>query len=287
MPRPTPKVTASYLEELGRSPLIQSTKNAQGSVLVYLEAHPEEASYLSAREIAKRCNVSDSTVIRAVQTMGYEGFPKYQEWLRKNLAQRRTTVERFSHAHKNEPLAKIFSKDIENIKTTWEAIPKADFSRAAKLIAGTPRIWLLGLRMAHSVAVILKEGLVFLGFDVRMLLAGNGDFWDEAAALTQNDVIISIGLPRYTRITIELTEFARFRGAHVIAITNGPHSPLTKLAEISFDIAYGLDGYIESYTAAVSFAQALLVGISNEKGKEGLAALEEKEKLWMDRNVYY
>ncbi len=263
------------------------SSNAQNSVLIYLESHTEEASYLSAGEIAKRCGVSDSTVIRAVQSIGHEGYPKYQKWLRKDLTHRRTTVERFTHAHKKNFLAKNFSKDLENIRTTWEMIQEDSFNSVTKLIANAPRVWLLGLRMAHSVAVILKEGLVFLGIDVRMLLAGNGDFWDEASALTKDDVIITIGLPRYTRITIDLTTYAQSKGARVVAITNGPQSPLAKLAEFSFTIAYGLEGYIESYTAAISFAQALLVGVSNEKGSEGLSALNKKEKLWAEQKVYY
>ncbi len=39
--------------------------------------------------------------------------------------------------------------------------------------------------------------------------------------------------------------------------------------------------------AAISFAQALLVGVSNEKGSEGLSALNKKEKLWAEQKVYY
>lgn len=267
--------------------MARSFSKARHSVLAYAEAHPEEVSYLSARELGERCGVSDSTVIRAVQSIGHRGYPQYQEWLRKDLARRRTTVERFAKAHEKDPLAKVFSRDVENLKSTWENLSQKNFRQAARILARAPRVWLLGLRMSRAVAVILKEGLAFLGIDVRLLVAGNGDFWDEASAVDSGDVFISIGLPRYTRITVELTAFAKRKGARLIAITNGPSSPLTALADIVFTVSYDLEGYIESFTAAVSLAQALLVAVSLEKGKEGLAALQEKEKLWAEQRVYW
>lgn len=262
-------------------------RKTRHSVLIYAEAHPEEASYLSARELGKCCGVSESTVIRAVQSIGYRGYPQYQEWLRKELARRRTTVERFASAKEKEPLARVFSQDVANLKTTWEALTQANFDTAVQLLSQAPRVWLLGLRMAHAVAVILKEGLSFLGTDVRLLAAGNGDFWDEASAIRKDDIVVSIGLPRYTRITVELTAFAQRQGARLIAITDSHASPLAAKAEIVFTVAYGMHGYIESFTSAVSLAQALLVAVSREKGNEGLKALRQKESLWEGKAVYW
>ena len=260
---------------------------ARHSVLVFAEAHPEEASYLSARELGERCGVSESTVIRAVQSIGYRGYPQYQEWLRKELARRRTTVERFAAAQEEEPLAKVFSHDVANLKTTWEALSQDNFDRAVNLLARAPRVWVLGLRMAHAVAVILKEGLTLLGTDVRLLVARTGDFWDEASTIKSDDVFITIGLPRYTRITVELTRYAQRQGAHLIAITDGHASPLAAMAEIVFTVAYGLEGYIESFTSATSLSQALLVAVSHAKGDEGLDALRKKEKLWDEQAIYW
>ncbi len=267
--------------------MAQTYKKTRHKVLVYAEAHPEEASYLSARELGECCGVSDSTVIRAVQSVGHRGYPQYQEWLRKDLARRRTTVERFAAAHEKNPLAKVFSCDVANLKTTWETISQDNFDRSVQLLAHAPRVWLLGLRMAHAVAVILKEGLAFLGTDVRLLVAGNGDFWDEASAVKRNDVFVSIGLPRYTRITVELTGFAQRRGARLIAITDSTSSPLAEMAEVVFNVAYGLEGYIESFTSAICLSQALLVAVSNAKGAQGLEALREKEQLWEAQTVYW
>lgn len=256
-------------------------------VMEYAEAHPEEVSYLSAKQLGERCGVSDSTVIRAVQSIGHRGYPQYQKWLRKNLERRRTTVERFSATNKEDPLANGFVRDIANLQTTWETISREAFDQAVDMLSQARRVWILGLRMAHATAVIMKEGLSFLGTDVFLLAAGNGDLWDEVSAVKQGDVFVCIGLPRYTQISVELADYAQRKGARMIAITDGATSPLAAMADVWLGVFYKLDGYIESFTSAVSLSQALLVAVSRAKGSQGLAALREKEKLWEAKQVYW
>ena len=256
-------------------------------VLEYAEAHPEEVSYLSARQLGERCGVSDSTVIRAVQSIGHRGYPQYQQWLRKNLERRRTTVERFSSTNKEDPLAKGFVRDMANLQTTWETLSREAFDQAVDLLSQARRVWLLGLRMAHAAAVIMKEGLSFLGTDVFLLAAGNGDLWDEVSAVKPGDVFVCIGLPRYTRISVELADYAKRKGARMIAVTDGATSPLAAIADAWLGVSYELDGYIESFTSSVSLSQALLVAVSRAKGDQGLTTLREKEKLWEAKQVYW
>jgi DNA-binding MurR/RpiR family transcriptional regulator len=259
----------------------------RGAVLSYSEAHPDEVSYLSARALGERCGVSESTVIRAVQELGFRGYPDYQEQVRRRLSHRRTTVERFSAAHGSDPFARTFARDLENLKLTWEGLSRPAMDRAARLLSEAERVWLLGLRSSYSVAVLLHQGLSFLEVDARPLLPGYGDLWDDASALGKRDTLVAIALPRYTRLTIEAARVAHDRGARVVAITDGPSSPLAGLADVLLPVAYGLSGYVESFTAAVCLAQALLLAVAENKGARGLEALRRKEELWADWKVYW
>lgn len=259
----------------------------RNSVLAFAEAHPQEASYLSARELGKRCGASEATVIRAVQSSGFSGYPKFQEKVRLDLARRRTTVERLAASKSADPLSKAFSTDMENLKATWEGLPREAFDRAVGLLLGAPRVWVLGLRMAHALSYLLADGLVFLGINARILGPGHGNLWDEAVEVRPEDVVVAASLPRYTRLTVEIAASAHGRGASVIAITDGPFSPLAATSDVLLPVAYRLEGYVESFTAAVSLVQALLLAIAREKGPKGLAALKEKEALWAEKKVYW
>lgn len=255
-------------------------------VVAYAQAHPEEASYLSARELGRRCGASESTVIRAVQERGYPGYPAFQEELRAAVARRRTTVERLSARGQADALALAFARDLENLRSTWDRLPPQAFERASSLLAEGARTWLLGLRTPHAVAVLLREGLSYLGIDARLLAPGTGDLWDGVDQVRPGDVVVAVTFPRYTRAVAEAAALARRRGARIIALTDGPASPLAAHAEALLPAAYGLDGYIESFTACVCLAQALLLDVSRRMGARAREALEEKEALWAERGVY-
>ena len=46
----------------------------------------------------------------------------------------------------------------------------------------------------------------------------------------RDDVLLAISLPRYSRDTVRLADFARGRGAHVIALVDEPGAPLAAMA---------------------------------------------------------
>jgi len=261
--------------------------NSRRAVLAYAEAHPQEVSYLSARELGERCGVSESTVIRAIQAHGHAGYPDYQRQLRSELARRRTTVERFSARQGTEPLARVFARDIENLRTTWENLSPGAFDRAAELLATCPRVWLLGLRTPHAVAVFLQEALGFVGIDARLLTPGTHDLWDDLDRVAPEDAVVAITFPRYTRAVVEAALLARKRGCRLIALTDGPASPLAGQADALLAAAYSLEGYVESFTASISLAQALVLEVSRKLGKRALDALRRKEALWAERGVYW
>jgi DNA-binding MurR/RpiR family transcriptional regulator len=60
---------------------------------------------------------------------------------------------------------------------------------------------------------------------------GNENAAYRLAAITDQDVMLAISLPRYSIDTLQLSRFARERGACVLAITDSPASPLASIAE--------------------------------------------------------
>ncbi len=59
---------------------------------------------------------------------------------------------------------------------------------------------------------------------------GNENAAYRLAAITDQDVLRAIALPRYSQDTLQLSRFAQERGATVLAITDSPASPLAPIA---------------------------------------------------------
>jgi DNA-binding MurR/RpiR family transcriptional regulator len=64
-------------------------------------------------------------------------------------------------------------------------------------------------------------------------VSGEGGTEEAARRLARcgrGDVLLAISLPRYSKDTVRLADFARGRGAHVIAITDVAGAPLAGVA---------------------------------------------------------
>ena len=58
-------------------------------VLEYVLENPADVAFSNARNLAKNCDVSNSTVVRTAKTLGFDDFKGFRELFRRELRQRR------------------------------------------------------------------------------------------------------------------------------------------------------------------------------------------------------
>jgi DNA-binding MurR/RpiR family transcriptional regulator len=83
--------------------------------------------------------------------------------------------------------------------------------------------------------------------------------FEEIIKLRENDVLIGISFPRYSTRTLEAMRFAKRCGAQVVAITDGPMSPLAEIADLSLTARTDMASFVDSLAAPLSLINALLV----------------------------
>ncbi len=265
--------------------------DAQRRAAQYIMDHYEEAIFLTASKLAKKAGVSEATVVRLAQVLGFDGYPKLQQMLRKNLQSRLTTVTRLEQTVQHvrsdgDVLTKVMQEDIRNLSETLRDISPETFHRAVADMTRARRIYVVGLRGAHAPALVLALYLRYLEKQASPVIPGYGDVWNTLHGLDSEDLVIGISLPRYTRLTIEILEYAKGKGARVGAITDSLISPLARKADWVLPVHSKLDSFIESFTAAMSLVNALLTAMSIQNPEETMKALKEREVLWQRKGIY-
>jgi DNA-binding MurR/RpiR family transcriptional regulator len=265
--------------------------DAQRRAAQYIMDHYEEAIFLTASKLAKKAGVSEATVVRLAQVLGFDGYPELQQMLRKNLQSRLTTVTRLEQTVQHvrsdgDVLTKVMQEDIRNLSETLQDISLETFHRAVADMTRARRIYVVGLRGAHAPALVLALYLRYLEKQASPVIPGYGDIWNTLHGLDSVDLVIGISLPRYTRLTIEILEYAKAKGARVGAITDSLISPLARKADWVLPVHSKLDSFIESFTAAMSLVNALLTAMSIQNPEETMKALKEREVLWQRKGIY-
>jgi DNA-binding MurR/RpiR family transcriptional regulator len=253
--------------------------------------HYEESIFLTASELAQRAGVSEATVIRFAQALGFSGYPAIQQTLRQHFPGRLTTVTRLEqtvqHVQSNgDILTKVMQEDIRNLSETLRDISTDTFHKAVTDMSTARRIYIVGLRGAYAPALILALYLSFLGKEVLTPIPAYGDVWNALHGMNKEDLVIGISLPRYTQLTVEILEYAKEVGIKVGVITDSLLSPLARNADWVLPVHSKLDSFIESFTAAISLVNALLTALSIQDPEETTKALRERELLWQKKKIY-
>ena len=79
-------VVPANSESNGEGVVITLTPKQQ-ALVSFIEHNPKIASFATAAELAERVNVNAATVVRLAQTLGYSGFPEFQETVRAKRTQ--------------------------------------------------------------------------------------------------------------------------------------------------------------------------------------------------------
>ena len=72
----------------------------QKRVMDFVLKRPEEVVFLTASRLALRLDLSDTSIVRLAQTLGYDGYPDLQRHLRRLVQSRLVTVGRLGETVK-------------------------------------------------------------------------------------------------------------------------------------------------------------------------------------------
>jgi DNA-binding MurR/RpiR family transcriptional regulator len=270
----------------------ESLTPSQRKLLTYILANDEEAVFLRIQDLATRVKVSVATVVRLAKALGYPGFPEFQQELRRLFRDKLTTVSRLQRAVRAETreekvLVKVLQQDVENIAETLQQISPTDFRHFVNTLKSAKRTVIVGLRSAHSLAVLMGVALEFLQRDVWVVTPGIGNMWDRLLSLKPGDVMVGISFPRYTRETVRALEYARGRQIRTLAITDSLISPLARHADVVLTARCKMDSFVESFTAPLSLINAIVTAVGVCSKDSTLKALKRLEELWRSRGVYF
>ena len=121
---------------------------AQRRILQYIIEHYEEAIFLTASQLAQNVGVSEATVVRLAQALGFDGYPGMQRKFRQGLQDRLSTVTRLEHTvdhvrQTGDVVVKVLQEDIHNLSQTLRNLSLDIFERAVADLQSAKRIFVV------------------------------------------------------------------------------------------------------------------------------------------------
>ncbi|MDU4892577.1 MAG: MurR/RpiR family transcriptional regulator [Clostridium sp.] len=262
----------------------------QKLIAEYILKHYDKAAFMTAAKLGISVGVSESTVVRFANQLGYEGYPELQKALQELIKNKLTTAQRIElasdYVEPNNALRGVLKSDIENIRATMEKISYSDFEGTVNSILRAKKIYIVGLRSSAALADFLGFYLNLILDNVKVVSYGISDIFEQVLNISEGDCVIGIGFPRYAVRTVETLNFAKSRGADVIAITDSLLSPLAAKADYALIAESNMASFVDSLVAPLSVINALIVAVGLKEKEKISKTFNELEHIWEDYQIY-
>jgi len=236
----------------------------------YVQANPFRAATMRIDEFADAVAVSVATANRFARALGFEGYPQFRAELVRGfeatlapVESLRTELERPATAA--EVFAASLEADMRNLEATRRTLDAEACERAVQAIVGAERIFVVGFGASGFLAGLLQHGL---DMSCRTVISVSGAGGASTAArqlykLTRQDLLIVIGFPRYVADTVAIARRAHAQGCRILALTDGPTSPLAPLADIALYAQTGRQLSANSDAAVLALVEALCGAVAH------------------------
>lgn len=256
----------------------------------YIVEHYEKAAYFTAAKLGSVVGVSESTVVRFANELGYDGYPKLQKTLQELIKIKLTTVQRLQitsdRINEKNILKSVLQLDIEKIRTTLDEMNEEVFCQSVDAIVNAEHIYIIGVRSSSALASFMGFYFNLIFENVKVILTNSlSEMYEQIFRIGQKDVLIGISFPRYSKRTIKAMQYARNNGATVISITDNDQSPLVDYSHYSLFAKSDMLSFIDSLVAPLSLINALIVAVGLQK-EEVYATFEKLEAIWDTYQVF-
>jgi len=267
-------------------------KLSKGQKLIaqYIIENYDKAAFMTASKLANKVGVSESTVVRFANALGFEGYPQLQKGLEEIIKTKLTTVQRVEMAseYSNEGaiLKKVLKADMDNIRTTLEKIDYDVFQQVVDRVCSAERIYIVGLRSSTALADYLGFYLNLILDNVKIVSHGISNMFEQMLRISEKDLVIGIGFPRYSIQTLDVLTYAKEQGSTVVGITDSLLSPLANIADYPLIAKSNMASFVDSLVAPLSLINALIVAVGMREKDEITEYFNKLEGIWEKYNIY-
>lgn len=262
----------------------------QKIIAQYIMNNYDKAAFMTAAKLGEMVGVSESTVVRFANTVGYDGYPHLQKQLQEMIRTKLTTVQRIEmtsgYSNKDNVLKSILKSDMENIRMTMEEIDNSAFDRSVQAIIEAKSVYIIGLRSSSTLAEFLGFYLNFLRDNVHVVTYTIGDIFEQLFRIDKDDLVIGMVFPRYSSRTLKAFEYVRSKGANTIAITDSILSPICANADYTLIAKSNMESFVDSIVAPMSVLNALLVAVGIKEKQNISASFASLEEIWDKYNIF-
>ena len=234
---------------------------AQKLVAAYVVENSYQLPFLSITKLARNIGVSDSSVIKFCNQMGYGKFAAFKKKFSGHVRSELVMSNKLSAGdavQAEDPVTAGMEEDLAAIRATLtDPANRQALEKLLPMLKKAKHIYVTGGRASGYMAGILANALRYLGLKTHAVEFGVGDYWDRLSMVTPEDLVIAVSMPRYTAQVVEALRLLHNAGVPIALITDTGLSAAHGYADPVFHCSITSGYYFPCYAGCLSMISAI------------------------------
>jgi len=262
------------------SDALPKLKGSAQKVAQYIVNAPRETINLTITGLGARAGVSEASIVRFAQSLGYSGFHALKIGLAEDLVSPMLLVH--EDLTPDDDLAsavqKAMTAGMRSLEDTIRILKIPELEHAIEALCNAQHIEIFASGNSIPSAMDLNFRLTKIGLHSRFSI--DPTVQEMYASLARSeDVAVGISHTGSSKDTVYALELARQRGARTIGITNHSDSPLTRHGDYclftSTRASHFREEEMASNLATLALIEALYVGVCVQRSDASVQAVSQ------------
>lgn len=242
--------------------ILASLADTDRKVAEFILRNPARVVQLPVKKLALESGVSEATIVRFCKKIGYGGLLSLKTELKRELLEESdltlpSSPDIFLGDSRNDVAQKIALTLDTTVKETIDLIDMRKIKHIVEQFIHARRVMFVGFGASGLSALEARDKMNRIGIDSEAF-TDRFTMTLKLANLKSDDMVIAFSHSGETPEVVNAFRLARKAGAHRLAITHSPQSPLNELAD-NFLLTCGSAGPLQGDSIATRISQLFII----------------------------
>ncbi|MEO0479648.1 MAG: MurR/RpiR family transcriptional regulator [Planctomycetota bacterium] len=235
-------------------------------------------------DLAGRVGTSRPSVVRFANKLGFDGYSDLQRCVRQDLSnQLGRPSQRIRQL--DESMAPVRGAVERAMAKVFASLDEGRLAKLAEPIVHAENVWVMTGETSQAGARAFYSGMTMVRPGVRLIVEHSSA--RDLAGAAQCDVAVVFDFARYRRHSVAASRMLAERGIDIVAITDGPLSPLAALTEHWCGLDVPGIGPFDSSVPAVMVAELLVAQVAGQLRDQARERIDRTEALWESVGTFH
>lgn len=257
----------------------------------YVVQHAQQVVFMTTKELAAACSVSEATVVRFVSQLGYGTYGAFLQALRDLVNTGMTLQDRIDLPGLDESsgdrLGQVMAEEMENMRKLYQTIDRDTLGTFVEQLAAAPAVYVAGARLSYTFAYYFGWSLSKVRKEVNILKGSDSTVFDRLNSARPDTLVVIIATSRYPNELIRLAKVVRRLEQTLLVIADSPLCPLFPFAHSTLVVPSQSIPYI-GYIAAMSSVISYMVLELAARQRDAVNPHQERlEQLYLENDILF